>query len=1440
MAKYISSYPIRRILPLITIILLGLVSSGWGPMSGVSATASESPQLQIVNPGIQEFEVISENHGWLLFNYRLFWTDDNGRNWREITPAYAAQATIGAVKFIDPQRGWAILTITDGSPMSYILARTVNGGVNWQYTPLALFQQGDVDALAGEIYLEWFDASTGWLVIKKSTSSNFSLGSLFRTTDGGSTWTRGSAPIGEPVYFVTRDIGWMAGGAAGDELYRSIDGGRTWQPQTVQPSPEGAGRLVNYLLPQFGDSNTGTLPVLVNDGYNAQLSLYATSDGGASWQLTSGLAITRNVDVGAGLPLAVFDRGRMVMVMPQSYQIASMSGDGRISLTNNQDHRSLGIVELEMASLTSGWAKHMTGDCHPDPNLADNDPSEPKGDVTCTLTVQLLTTTDGGVNWTPVTLPVIRATSYSRQVTTWDTSVQESIPGSIPNLGPRTEIFIGHGFDKCEISNLSQMQVWWNESPYAAVNLYIGGSARACANSLLNSTFVSQLNQQGWKFIPTWVGPQAPCTSYRSRISADPTVAYNQGISEANAALVVAANLGLTDSNGAGTIIYYDLEAYNTTDTACRNAVKSFISGWDARMAATNNLSGVYGSPCSSALSDFLTIPVVPDGIWIARWSYTTFTSTATVWGGACLSDTAWPNHQRIRQYTGGHNETWGGILMNVDSNVLDGIVAVPHDIVSSAPPTIPNGPKPSDGALLPRTNDTYLYWTTNATSCTVRVWGGNVDINQTGGCYSLYLGQRAGGAYSWQITATNSNGTVTGPVWRFNIRPHPPSNLGGTVTSATQVTLNWTLSSDEPNNIDLYDVYMNNQLLGSVSKGTSAVVVSGLACNTSNSFFLRANRQGVQSTNTNIINLTQTGPCIPAPFGKILPANGASDVSTNPTMTWEASSGALSYQYCIDTSDNNTCDTAWTSTATNTNVGLSGLISGTTYYWQVKAINTLGETIANGGTWWRFTPVTNPPTSTPTRTATASPTLGTQTATPTPTQTGTFSLTTTATPTATPSVPGPSATSTPTQTSTPTPVPPTPTGSGLPGAFNKLDPPNGSTNAPTSPTLSWGSSSGASLYIYCYDTINNNNCDGFWRITTSNSAPVSGLTAGTTYYWQVQAVNSSGATFADTGTWWNFRPTNTPVLPSPTPTRTSTATTTSPGTTATHTPTRTATATLTRTSTATLPPPVLTTTSTPTRTSTPTTAPPTPTGGGSPGAFNKIDPPNGSTSAPTSLTLSWGSSAGASLYIYCYDTINNNNCDGFWRITYSSSAPVSGLVTGTTYYWQVQAVNSFGATFADIGTWWSFRPGTGPIATTPPPVNTHTPTRTPTSTATMILPGPSPTPTSTWTSTPLVPTPPPGAVPGPFNKLSPSNGASGLSTSLTLSWGSSAGATIYIYCYDITNNNNCEGFWKIVDTTSVNISGLTPGVNYYWQVQAINSSGATFADADAWWSFRP
>ena len=106
--------------------------------------------------------------------------------------------------------------------------------------------------------------------------------------------------------------------------------------------------------------------------------------------------------------------------------------------------------------------------------------------------------------------------------------------------------------------------------------------------------------------------------------------------------------------------------------------------------------------------------------------------------------------------------------------------------------------------------------------------------------------------------------------------------------------------------------------------------------------------------------------------------------------------------------------------------------------------------------------------------------------------------------------------------------------------------------------------------------------------------------------------------------------------------------------------------------------------------------------GGGStqgPGAFGKTGPANGAAGQPTTPSLAWQASSGATGYRYCIDTTPNNACDGSFTSTGAqTTATPTGLALGTTYYWQVEATNAHGTTPADGGNWFSFTVG-GPQA---------------------------------------------------------------------------------------------------------------------------------------------
>jgi hypothetical protein len=94
----------------------------------------------------------------------------------------------------------------------------------------------------------------------------------------------------------------------------------------------------------------------------------------------------------------------------------------------------------------------------------------------------------------------------------------------------------------------------------------------------------------------------------------------------------------------------------------------------------------------------------------------------------------------------------------------------------------------------------------------------------------------------------------------------------------------------------------------------------------------------------------------VPGAFAKSSPSNGVKDLGTSLTLTWAAATGAAGYEVCYDRTSDSVCSGTWLSAGTARSLAVSGLSRGTRYYWQVRAVNTAGTTLANAGTWWSFT----------------------------------------------------------------------------------------------------------------------------------------------------------------------------------------------------------------------------------------------------------------------------------------------------------------------------------------------------------------------------------------------------------------------------------------------------------------------------------------------------
>jgi len=244
-------------------------------------------------------------------------------------------------------------------------------------------------------------------------------------------------------------------------------------------------------------------------------------------------------------------------------------------------------------------------------------------------------------------------------------------PPPPPPANPATA---SRGFDACAAPSASTMNAW-RSSPFGNVGVYIGGANRGCSQPNLTSSWVGTVTGQGWRLLPIWVGPQAPCSSLggTTKLSGDPGQAYNDGVAQGNAAANAAAALGL----GSPTPIYYDMEAY-PRGGQCSLAVQNFLSGWVGALFGRGHQAGLYSSLCSGILDAAATVgnPAYAPlhAIWVAAWNNTPNLYGFTSCGGSSgtLSDSLWTSHQRIHQYTGGHNETYSGVTINIDSNAVD------------------------------------------------------------------------------------------------------------------------------------------------------------------------------------------------------------------------------------------------------------------------------------------------------------------------------------------------------------------------------------------------------------------------------------------------------------------------------------------------------------------------------------------------------------------------------------------------------------------------------------------------------------------------------------------------------------------------------------------------------------------------------------------------
>ncbi|UDY23163.1 glycoside hydrolase domain-containing protein [Nocardioides sp. Kera G14] len=239
-------------------------------------------------------------------------------------------------------------------------------------------------------------------------------------------------------------------------------------------------------------------------------------------------------------------------------------------------------------------------------------------------------------------------------------------------------VYTGLGFDQCQAPRQSSMDTWLAKSPFRAVGIYVTGNERGCrTQTYLTPTWVATQLAKGWHLLPIDFGPQASCNGRFPRYKGDVTInpsstkgyaaAIAQGTAEATKGIAEAKAIGIVP----GSTLFYDLEGFTYTNTACRESALRFVSAWSARVKALGYRAGFYSSAGSgikmveAARVAHTAGITLPDVLWLARYDGKANTSATDY-----ISDAGWQGN-RVKQFQGGHNETYGGVTINIDRNYL-------------------------------------------------------------------------------------------------------------------------------------------------------------------------------------------------------------------------------------------------------------------------------------------------------------------------------------------------------------------------------------------------------------------------------------------------------------------------------------------------------------------------------------------------------------------------------------------------------------------------------------------------------------------------------------------------------------------------------------------------------------------------------------------------
>lgn len=318
---------------------------------------------------------------WVLGSAILAVTRDGGQSWDQLDLPGKAAAAVNDVSVLPSET-----VVVTGENGQLVTVDTMAAGQSgWTSQGIQVPRQ-----IGGAQIVDADGVLTG-VMVTDELGSNESEGQWLYTPDGGTTWQILSAPVGGRATEEGGDL-WLVGGVTNETLYESADQGVTWQEVTLPlGSSFVSGMYTLGSVESYGSGVVLTATNMLADG-STQVEVLEGASGSSGWTWTAGPLVGF---AGPSMGSSAADGVLWVLGAGPDVDLIALS-TGQVTTVNASGLPGVpGVNAVYALSSTSALATYSTITC-----------AGPERGEDCSTTNGLLTTTDGGSEWSAASNPV--------------------------------------------------------------------------------------------------------------------------------------------------------------------------------------------------------------------------------------------------------------------------------------------------------------------------------------------------------------------------------------------------------------------------------------------------------------------------------------------------------------------------------------------------------------------------------------------------------------------------------------------------------------------------------------------------------------------------------------------------------------------------------------------------------------------------------------------------------------------------------------------------------------------------------------------------------------------------------------------------------------------------------------------------------------------------